>query len=81
MRNKVTLVSRGDLPGKPCQAGPGYHWFRCIQSTLDICNYERFRHSKHKLLLCQWIRAFVLLAIVLLILKIMQRTLHRNQYY
>jgi hypothetical protein len=79
IRNKAALIPRGIESVDYCRK-PHYDFFNCTQSILDICNYDRYRNDPHKLLVCHWIRAFVLLATTVLMLKIMSYTLHRSQF-
>lgn len=73
--SKAALVPRRVNPNF-CQPGPRYRFYNCAQWTLDVCNYDRY---KDNLLACQIIRAFILLALVVLLLLWMTYTIHRNR--
>jgi hypothetical protein len=79
-REGKTALSSPDVESVDFCHKPNYDFLNCTKSIFDICNYERYKRDKHKEEACQWIRAFFFLAITLLILKIMSRTLHQREY-
>jgi hypothetical protein len=79
IRDNAALFTRGIESVDYCRK-PHYDFVNCTQSILDICNYDRYRNDPHKLLVCHWIRAFVLLAITVVMLNIMSYTIHRSQF-
>jgi hypothetical protein len=79
IQGKPALIPRGIESVNYCRK-EHYDFVNCTQSIFDICNYDRYRNDPHKLLVCHWIRALVLLAITAVMLNIMSYTLHRSQF-
>ena len=75
--NPFALVPRVVEQLDPSRAGPNKSSYDFSQNMLDVCSYPRFRHTQE---LCQAVRAFVLLAITVLILVLIHHFIHVRQY-
>lgn len=74
--NSFALVPRAVKQVDPCQEGPNKSLYNCSRNVLDICSYDRYRQNEE---LCQVARAFILLAITILILASVSHFMHIRQ--